>query len=225
MRIIFFMLLLANVFVLAFNFFAGAPPRTTALPEEINGDKVRILAPEEHAPADPVPAPATGEAPAATASNEAACLAWGVFQDATTVKARERLAALNLQDRLKEKTTQIGVRVMVYLAPSANPEDAEKKLTALKALKIGDARIVHDEGKWHNAISLGIFSSEESALRHKDQLVGKGVKGLKTANYGTAPKQTLFIVRNPSDQEASSLTALSTEFAGTELKAITCGEG
>jgi SPOR domain len=215
MRVVFLILLLANLFLLAFNFFGGAGERRSAAPEELSADRLKLLGAGE------TPAQSGAATPAAPASTSV-CVAWGVFAEESLAKARAALAPLNLGERLVERSLDLAPKYWVYLPSVERAADTEKKIAELKKLKLGAVSVVKEEGKWRNAISLGVFATEDAANRHLQELTAKGVQGVQTGAYGGAQKQTLFVIRDPSDELAAKLTELSQQFAGTELKPIVC---
>jgi len=67
----------------------------------------------------------------------------------------------------------------VFIPPLADKAATEKKATELKRMGIDDFFIVGEPGPYHNAISLGSFSNEETAKDLYDRLIKKGVRSAR----------------------------------------------
>ncbi|HET9653389.1 MAG TPA: hypothetical protein VFP36_14410, partial [Usitatibacter sp.] len=73
-----------------------------------------------------------------------------------------------------------------------------------------------------NAISLGIFSTEEAARRF---LASLQANGIATAEYGPFARdlrELVFLVREPDTELVARLAALQREFGGSQLRAVAC---
>ena len=197
MRLVFLLLLLANIAFLAWARYFS-PPDASAdrqpLARQIDPDKLKILAPGEAppaaaapkpAPSAPAAAPAAG-APATGAAASASCLEWGSFTLADLPGARKALDPLALGDRLSERHTEELAGWWVYIPAQGNRPGALKKTAELKALGIEDYFVVTDEGPYRWAVSLGVFRNQDAAQARLSALREKGVR---TAQVG--PRETM----------------------------------
>jgi len=188
----------------------------------------------EHAPlnAEKIQIVASVEAPALIENNTAApsapektrvCLEWGVFAGSDLEQALVALKALNLDER---NLTQLKVeetnRYWVYIPPLKSKADAEKKLSELKALGAKDFQLMQTEGKWQYAISLGVFATEDAAVKYLAQLQKKGVRSAKSGPRQHETGEVKFQIREVSDDLATKLVAIKEGFQGSELKAVAC---
>ncbi|MCC6535129.1 MAG: SPOR domain-containing protein [Burkholderiales bacterium] len=214
MRWLALLLLLANLALGAYLAFRPLPlvvmPDIRAL--ELNPERVKALPRIESSPA-----PATGAKPA-----PAACLEWGNFAAAELERAQELLAKQQVKSRVRE----LG-RVAawwVYVTPLRSRDEAERRLRELDELGVRDASVVTDD-RWRNAISLGIFKTEETALAHQARMRESKVRNVAVVQRGDLLRLSSLVIADPSTALVGRVTELAAAFAGTELKAIACPPG
>jgi len=82
--------------------------------------------------------------------------------------------------------------------------------------------VVQDAGPWRNAISLGIFRTEEGAQTFLAGLRKRGVRSAIVARRENFLKQVAFYLREPSEAAVAQLTIIQQEFPGSEIKAGPC---
>lgn len=207
MRALFFLLVAANAALAIYLYFG--PSRDGELQlvqQQIHPDKVRVL---KEVPAEPAQAPA-------------ACLEWGAFAGNETARAEVALAKLELGDRVSRKSVERTGGYWVYIPPLKTKQEADKKINELKARTVADYFLVQDGAHWRNAISLGIFSTQEAADKRLKELRDKGVKSAVMGERTDPVKHTLFVIRDPSQATAARLVELKQEFAGSALAAAAC---
>lgn len=81
---------------------------------------------------------------------------------------------------------------------------------------------MQEKGKWHDAISLGIFKTEELAQKFLADLKSKGVKGAVMGERQTRLKFTVFVLNNPDAATLSRLADWQKGYTGIEMKAVGC---
>ena len=81
-----------------------------------------------------------------------------------------------------------------------------------------DYFVVPDDPKWRNAISLGVFKTEEAAKARLDALRAKGVKSASVGARDVQPGKTYFQVREANATVTAKLNELKQGFAGTEVR-------
>lgn len=218
MRLLFLLLMLANVGFYAYAFVArdqrGADRQLSRL--QVNPDKIRVVT---DAPAGAAGAPKP-TAPAATASS--ACLEWGVFAGSDVARADAAVSELGLPEAQVMRTVVDAGGYWVYIPPLKTRRDVDKQVAQLKSLGVGEFFIVQDATQWRNAISLGIFKSDDAAKARLAELQGKGVHGAVAGRRENLLKQIAYYVREPNDATVARLTALQQEFPGTQIKALAC---
>ena len=231
MRLLFLVLVLANAVFYAYAFVArqqdGAAGRIALL--QINPEKIRIVRATGSAPFQkPRPvAPPASTVPAKTAgpaasSAPAACLEWGLLAGPDVGRADAAIARLDLPQVLVQRVVADVGGYWVYIPPLKNKAEVDKKIRELKGLGVTDFFAVQDQTPWRNAISLGIFKSEDAAKNFLAGIRGKGVRSAIVERRENFLKQIVYLVRDPGDPMVAKLAELQREFPGTEIKAVAC---
>lgn len=220
MRWIFALLLIANVGLFAATQLSPNKAGTEPMAEHgaVHADQIRLLSDQE-AQRQPV-LPPTPSAPALT------CVEWGLLSEDDVARARSALQPLQLGegDLTVRKAPEKGSSYWVYIPPLKSKQDANKKVEELKRLGVPDSFVMQENNKWHYAVSLGLFSSEEGASKYLAQLRSKGVKSAVVAARGQdGPRSSLLLTLRRENQEPA-ITKLLPDFPGSELKAVSCGQ-
>lgn len=247
MRLLVLLLLLLNL--VTFAWIQWGQPAPQPAPAELNPEKIRIAAdatqPAKTAPdqppvsaaktpdtanttvADVAPAPVVTaappapEKPAAEAKPAArgVCIEWGPIAINRVEDAQLRLNKLKLGDRLSaEDATTHGGPYWVYYPPLRTKEDADNKVTELQGKGVKDVSVVRD-GKWQNAISMGLYSKESIAYTRVENLKKLGIVAHIEAR-GKAAR--LFTLRELSTDEHNKIRKIQAEFGGPVLKKTVC---
>lgn len=218
MRLLFLVLLLANVALYAYTYVTRQQSDAAArfLQLQINPEKIRLA--RVTAASSPARPPAVVAAPAAPA----ACLEWGVFSGPAVERADEAIATLGLPDALVQRTVVDAGGYWVYIPPLKTKADVDKNIAALKEAGIADFFVVQGQTQWRNAISLGIFKNESSAKSFLASVNGKGISSATIGRRENFLKQIAYFVREPSQDTVGRLAELQREFRGSEVKAVAC---
>lgn len=206
-------LLIANVALAAWGLLVHrnrAGTEAALMESQLNADKIRIVRGEP----EPGPAPAPARADA--------CVEWGPFSAEELGRARTALEPLALGNRLVTAPVSITAGWWVYLPPQRSRDAAERKIAELKGLGVEDSYLIPEKGDWENAISLGIFRSEEGAQRFLEALRSKGVRSAIVGSRQQLVRLNTLYVRNPSETEAQRLVELRADLPGTSVKAAKC---
>jgi hypothetical protein len=250
MRKLFWILLLANVLLFAgtqrgwLRFGEQEPQAQPALnPEEIRLlDASKILpskavsapvhlTPAASAPVQVAAAPAPPSslqmtlnmsAPVPGSHDTPACLEWGDFSGTDLTRAAAALSALQLGDKLSQRQIERDIGYWVYIPPLRNKAAVNRKVAELKALGVTEYFVVQVPGRWHNAISLGVFKSPEAAQNFLHYLRTKGVHTAKAGERSSKLKTTIFRLNRIDAPTVAKLTAMQKDFAGSELKNVPC---
>jgi len=220
MRIAFLLLVAANLALYAwFQHYSPVESAADSEPvrRQVNPEKIRLLEGKELtglASAKPKPAPPAATAPGAVAS----CLEWGGFAIAEAPKAEQALAPLALGARLTQRRSEETAGWWVFIPPQPNRAAAMKKTAELKSLGIDDYFILQDEGKMRWAVSLGVFSSEESARSRLEALRAKGVRSAQTGEREAQVSKIWFQLRAPEPALQARLRESAQGFPGTEVR-------
>jgi hypothetical protein len=227
MRAFFLLLVLVNLAYFAYAHVAleggGAENRIPQL--EFAAERIKLLKATERVPADKpqIPGKTLPSAPPQTATAApAACLEWGIFAGPDVARAEGALASLKLPEGQVERTVTDAGGYWVYMPPLKNKADVDRKVRELREFGVTEFFVVQDAGQWRNAISLGIFRTDEAAQAFRAGLKQRGVRSAIVTRRENFLKQVTFYVREPGAAAVARLTALQQEFPGSEMKAGPC---
>lgn len=222
MRALFLLLVLANVAFYAYGIVARQQGDTDSqIPLlQISPEKIRLIK-STGGPGAATSKPSTAPGGAASAA-PAACLEWGVFAGPDVARAAAALARLELPEALVQRAVADAGGYWVYIPPLKTQADIDKKLGELKALGVTDFFVVQDATPWRNAISLGIFRTEEAAKSFLDGLRSKGMHSAVAERRENFLRQIAYYLREPSAAIVAKLAELQREFPGTQIKAMAC---
>lgn len=151
---------------------------------------------------------------------QAGCVELSGIAAANAQRARDMLAALDLGPRLLERKVEEVSRYWVFI-PAQKDKDATKKaVDFLKGKGVKDILVQDD-----NMISLGVFSTQESAQRHLSELRAKGAQLPQMGPRNKELKEVVFTVVKPDAPLVQRLDLVSKELAGSALKPATCPAG
>ncbi len=226
MRTFFLLLLLANLGFFTYHHYLGEADETAAQIAllQINPEKISKVTALPAAPAAATPARALAPTPtpAPLSPVPAACVEWGMFAGAEVARAEAAFAALALPDAATQRRVSDGNGYWVHMPPLKTKAEADRKVGELKALGVNDFFVVQEAGPWRNAISLGLFKSEEAANAQLAVLRERGVRSAIVTRRENFLKQVSWLVREPDATVIARLTALQAEFPAAVLKAGSC---
>jgi len=224
MRALVFLLILANLFFFAWTegyFGASADHDALRLQQQLLADQISIVARDEP-PVSEVKAPvveAKIEKPARLPEKKApeACLLLSDLPVAEMVRI-ERLLADKFDLFRASRTMSNGSgSFWVFIPPLASKQDAERKASELKALRVPEFFIVQEPGPNRFAISLGIFSSKEAASERLAELREKGVRSAKVGERDVKPASGSLEIQGPEAQVDGVRQALSAAVPKTKI--------
>lgn len=213
-RLIFFLLLLA---VLALGVHVGLTAhveKSDFSARERNRDEVRIIA-----VTPPVVAARRAEETRKTLQtlSGAACVEISGIPAGDAPRAQEAFAALALGSRLTERRVEEITRHWVYVPAARDRRTAEASMAQLRKQGVSDISVRAD-----NAISLGVFSTEDAARRFLAALQAKGVTGAEEGPFVKELRELVMLVRDPDTELVSRLTLLQRDFPASQLRAVPC---
>ncbi|MCC7486959.1 MAG: SPOR domain-containing protein [Burkholderiales bacterium] len=222
MRFLFLALVLANFALFAWS----QATREKALRDsysrlEVMPEKIRVTGTSGRSgPERPQGAPAGARGPSGEPA-PAACVEWGIFAGPDIARADAALARVEMPQERLERTPVDG-GYWVYLPPMKTRAETDRKVGELKALGVAEFFVVQDAGPWRNAISLGIFRTEDAAQAYLAGLKERGVRSAIAERRENFLKQVAYLVREPDEATVARLALLQKEFPGSELKATAC---
>ncbi len=213
-RLIFFLLVIAAI---AFGFHVWLTAKTETADystREKNRDEVRLVA-------------VTSSAMAARNAEDArrtvqslagaACVEFSGIAAADAQRARDAFNTLQLGTRLAERRVEEITRYWVFIASARDRKTAETTMANLRKQGVTDMSIRPD-----NAISLGVFSTEEAARRFMTSLEAKGVKGAEAGPFAKEMRELVMLIREPDTETVARLTILQRDYPGAQLRAVIC---
>ena len=220
-RALFLLLVLANLVFFAYAQMARESGTQNDLSRlEISPEKIKVLKASSKSTPDRPRSPDKGSKAATAAPS--ACLEWGIFAGPDVARADSALARIELPPDRVERVVADAGGYWVYIPPLKTKVETDRKIGELKALGVADFFLVQEAGQWRNAISLGIFRTDEAAQTYLAKLKDRGVRSAVAERRENFLKQIAFLVREPDPAIVAKLAALQQEFTGTELKATQC---
>ncbi len=213
-RFLFFLLLLATLGLGAHLWLSAATEKHDFSARERNRDEVRIVA-----VTPPVVAARTEEETRRTVQRlaGAACVEFSGIAGADIPRARDAFAALKLGDRMVERRVEEITRYWVFVPPVSDRRTAEVNMAQLRRQGVTEMSIRPD-----NAISLGVFSTEDAARRYLSSLEAKGVKGGESGPFTREIREVVMLIREPDTETVARLALLQREYSGAQLRAVPC---
>jgi hypothetical protein len=213
-RFLFSLLLLAVLALGGHLWLSSQVEKTDFAARERNRDEVRIAA-------------VTPPAVAARRAEEgrktlqslagAACVEFSGIAATDAFRAREAFAALQLGNRVTERRVEEITRHWVFIPAVRDRRIAETRMAEIRRQGLADLSIRPD-----NAISLGVFSTEEAARRFLASIEAKGVRGAEQGPFTKDLRELVMLVREPDSELLARLALLQRDFAGSQLRAVTC---
>ena len=215
MKWLFGLLLVASLGFFAFMQWGwtGAGDSKSQQPQPpFNSEKIKLL-----------PAASFSDSPAQSAVQSAsACMEWGDFSGSDLTRATEALSALKLGNNLSQRQVEHTIGYWVYIPPAKNSAEVEKTVAQIKKLGLEEYFVVQEAGTWQNAISLGVFKTEEAARKFRESIKVKGLESAKAGERMSKHNFTVFTLKDANTGLAEKMTALQKDFPDSELKTATC---
>ncbi|MHB1174333.1 MAG: hypothetical protein ACYCZJ_04340 [Sulfuriferula sp.] len=229
MRLLFLLLLLANLVVFAMLQWGGDMSSAHRAHSSLHPERIALVGEPRATPSpkiSPVNAPLPAPQPAQTSApkpdaNDKICMTWGPVAPAQYDDVIAALDQLKLGERLSRQSLGTpGGPYWVYYPPLASKAAADNKLTELTNLGVRDLAVVRPAGPWQNAISLGLYAKQSIAEARVAELHKKGVQTVSIETRGKTP--SLFTLRDLDAAEQAKLTQLQQTYADTQLKRVDC---
>lgn len=213
-RLIFFLLLLAILGFGAHLWLSGPQERSDFTARERNRDDVRIVA---VTPPNVAAQRAEDTRKAQQSLAGAACVEFSGIPANDAQRAREAFNTLQLGTRLQERRVEEITRHWVFIPPPSDRRAAETRMAELRKQGVQDLSIRPD-----NAISLGVFSSEEAARRFLTSMQAKGVRGAEQGPFNRELRELVMLVRDPDTELVARLTVMQRDYPNAQLRAVPC---
>lgn len=223
MRILFLLLLFANIAFFAWDRFLRAPVSAEERIRQVQmaPEKIRIAKPPPPSPSERTAAAAPPAAPEIE-PGAAPCLQWGKFFGPEAARAEAALAELKLPAAKVQRVLSDANGYWVLIPPHKTRAELDKAMDDLKTLGVTDITVVTEPPQRRNAISLGVFRSEEAAKNLLAGLEKRGVAGAVMEVRERFFRQAVYYIREPGEAAVARLAALRDTLPGTEVKAVAC---
>jgi len=207
MRIAFFVLLFANVAFFGYRFYVTqyATPAGDPLGQQIQPERIRIVRPEELARL-------------AVSRRSVACVELGPVAVADAARAEEAAGGLAGGLKVSQRRVDDATRWWVYIPPLPTRAAANQRVAELKKQGVDDSSVINDDPVWRNAISLGVFSSEEAASRRVDDLKRRGVRGMQAAPREGRGARVFVQLRDAPEPVRLRFVDLKDGFPGADVR-------
>jgi hypothetical protein len=151
-----------------------------------------------------------------------ACLEWGAVSGADVARADAALAGLEISAGSLRRVAADVTGYWVHIPPAKGKAELDRKLAELKSLGVTDYSAVQDPALGRNAISLGVFSTEDAAQSRLAALQEKGVRSAVVEARPGLIRQVRFYVREPGSGVVAKLAEIQQSFPGSQIKAGRC---
>jgi hypothetical protein len=213
-RLLFFLLLIAVIALGAHVYLTQAPARPDVAARETNRESIKILSVTP-------PLVAAREAEETRRAMQslagAACVEMSGLASSELPRARDAFAALHLGDRLMERRVEEVSRYWVFVPAAPDRRTADLTIAQLRRQGVNDLSIRPD-----NAISLGVFSSEDAARRFLASIEAKGVRGAEVGPFVKELREITMLVREPDTETVARLAIMQRDFPSSRLHAVAC---
>lgn len=218
MRILFLLLLLANVAFFTWDRYlrVRVSPEAHIAQVQMAPEKIKLVKappPEKRAAPPPAAAIEPGAAP---------CLEWGNFIGAEVARADAAVAELGLPAARVRRVVSEARGFWVLIPPLATKAEADKVMETLRVAGVAEYNLVTEPPQRRNAVSLGMFRSEEAAQSMLAQVRKKGIAEAIMEPRENFFRQVVFYIREPDDTVVAKLAALRAGIPGSEVKAVAC---
>lgn len=166
-----------------------------------------------------LPVPAASHA---MTKNNTVCMEWGNFSGADLVRATTALSALKMDDKLVRRQVVNIIGYWVYIPPGNDKAAISLQSARLKERGI-DNFVVPEPGPWLNAISLGVFKTQNAAQRFLDDLRRqKNLSNAQLVENTNKLKATRFVLGGLDTKTRHNMVEIQKDFAESELKEVSC---
>jgi hypothetical protein len=206
MRTVFLLLLFANAVFFAYRYYVTQYPSVGADPagQQLQPERIRLVPPEELARL-------------AVSRRGGACIELGPLAAADAARAEESVATLAGGLKVAQRRSDEAARWWVYIAPLPTRVAAVQRAAELKKLGVDDSLVINDDPQWRNAISLGVFRTEDAANTRADALRKRGVRGAQVAPRDGAGARVFVQLRDAPEPVRLRFVELKGGFPGSDV--------
>jgi hypothetical protein len=152
------------------------------------------------------------------------CAEWGEFSGPYLERAKKELDNMQLGGRLAQRTVEYKTGYRVFIPPLANKAAIHRKIAEIKASGLEEYYVLTNRGGYSNAISLGMFKSEDAARNYLAIVRNKGFRNAKIGERKQTLKFIVFDIKGLNAENFMHLTKLQKDFVNSELKKMDCSK-
>ena len=212
MRVLVFLLILANLLFLAWTqgyFGASADPDAFRLQQQLLAERITVVARDEPPASAAEPVRADKPVPVEEKKVTEQCLSLADLQLSDSERIEAMLAEKLPQFKAQRTTIEGSASYWVYIPALASKQEAEGKVAELKKLRVPEFFVVQENGPHKWAISLGLFSSKEAATARLDALRSQGVKSARVGERKAKSVTAQLEINGPEAQSESLRQAIA----------------
>jgi hypothetical protein len=215
MRLLFFILLLANLVVLlALQSARTVGTEPARIAGQLHPERLTLI--DEPAPGATATQPSAPASAAMTASS--ACVDVGDFSSRSAEDFETRLAQLSPGVLPKKRQVQAPPQHIVFLPPQAGQAAAGRRLAQLREMGFADSAIIRDEPTRRWGISLGLFSRVELAEARQQTLRAAGISDARVGEYPVNSARYAYRLAGLDEATTRRLGELASSLAGVALR-------
>jgi hypothetical protein len=206
-RTLFLLLAFANVAFFAWRYYDEhfAARGIDPFAQQLNPERVKLVGPDDLARI-------------AGARKLAACLELGPIAAGEATRAEEAVGGIAAGLKITLRRVEEPARWWVYLPPFPTRAAAVQRAAELRKQGFEDFSVVGDDPQWRNAISLGVFRSEEAAAKRADELRRRGLRGIEVASRESAGARVYVQLRDAPEPVRARFGELRDGFPGAEVR-------
>lgn len=207
MRTLFLVLVLANVAFFGYRFYVTqhATRDLDPLAQQLQPERIRIISPEELARI-------------AASRRRVACVELGPIAADDATRAEQAVTGVAAGLKLSQRRVEDPPRWWVYIPPLATRQAAAQRVAELKKQGVEDSSLINDDPQWRNAISLGVFRTEEAATSRAETLRKRGVRGAQVAQREGTGTRVYVQLRDVLEPVRLRLVELKGGFPGSDVR-------
>lgn len=222
MKMTFFVLLAVNMVLFALFQLGGTRSGEPMKGHEsFQAEKIRLVS-EAAIKARKEPETEAALPPVAAAPLQ--CLEWGAIAGGELGRAKLALQQLKLWEKASMRKMEKATGYWVFVPPRKSLAEAQKKVEELKRFGITEIFILLESTPWRYAVSLGVFSTEEAAVKYLAQLREKGVRSAESAPRNRETDASIFMLKNLESGLVAAAAKLKPDFPGSEIKIVDCNK-
>jgi hypothetical protein len=158
---------------------------------------------------------------AVAGQDEPYCVEWRGLTPPEFARAREQLKGVVSERVMSFTEVPLNTRYWVVFPPLPSVESARLKLSEFAAAGLQDATVV-SAGDWQNAISFGLYGSEELARRRVRDIEGSGVLGTRIEQQPVQGTDFYFVIRSADREALKNLNELKAGYPNSQLSRVAC---